>query len=153
MDQQEQDLWFMQQALALAEQAAAAGEVPVGAVLVRQGEVIGRGRNSVIGSVDPVAHAEVNALRDAAQRVANYRLPGTVLYVTLEPCTLCVGALVHARVAELVFAALEPRAGVVCSQASLLDAPFYNHRVRWRRGPCAEQSAALLRGFFRARRG
>jgi tRNA(adenine34) deaminase len=143
----------MQLALDLAQQAAAAGEVPVGAVLVREGAVIGRGRNAVIGSADPVAHAEVNALRDAAARIGNYRLPGSILYVSLEPCTMCVGALVHARVAELVFAAPEPRAGAVCSQAALLDAGFYNHRVRWRRGPLEAQSAALLRGFFRERRG
>jgi len=143
----------MELALQLAHRAADAGEVPVGAVLVREGEVIGRGHNAVIGRADPVAHAEVNALRDAAARLGNYRLPGSVLYVTLEPCTMCLGALVHARVAELVFAATEPRAGAVCSQLRLLDADFYNHRVQWRQGPLAAESTALLRAFFRARRG
>jgi tRNA(adenine34) deaminase len=142
----------MGRALALAEAAAAAGEVPIGAVLVCGGEIVGEGANSVIGSRDPTAHAEVNALRAAGQRLGNYRLPGSVLYVTLEPCTMCVGALVHARVAELVFAALEPRAGAVCSTAQLLDAPHYNHRVNWRQGPLAEESGELLRCFFRARR-
>jgi tRNA(adenine34) deaminase len=142
----------MSRALALAEAAAAAGEVPIGAVLVCGGEIVGEGANSVIGSRDPTAHAEVNALRAAGVRLDNYRLPGSVLYVTLEPCTMCVGALVHARVAELVFAALEPRAGAVCSTARLLDAGHYNHRVSWRQGPLAEESGELLRSFFRARR-
>jgi tRNA(adenine34) deaminase len=146
------DTEFMGRALALAEAAAAAGEVPIGAVLVIDGEIAGEGANSVIASCDPTAHAEVNALRDAGRRRGNYRLPGSVLYVTLEPCTMCVGALVHARVAELVFAALEPRAGAVCSTAQLLDATHYNHRVSWRQGPLAEQSGDLLRRFFRARR-
>ncbi|KGE05001.1 tRNA adenosine(34) deaminase TadA [Pseudohaliea rubra] len=146
------DREFMGVALCLAEAAAAAGEVPIGAVLVRGGEILGEGANSVIGSRDPTAHAEVNALRAAGHCEGNYRLPGTVLYVTLEPCTMCVGALVHARVAELVFAALEPRAGAVCSTARLLDAAHYNHRVGWRQGPFAEESGELLRRFFRARR-
>ncbi|MEQ8262825.1 tRNA adenosine(34) deaminase TadA [Pseudohaliea sp.] len=146
------DREFMSRALALAEAAAAAGEVPIGAVLVSGGEIVGEGANSVIGSRDPTAHAEVNALRAAGVRLGNYRLPGSVLYVTLEPCTMCVGALVHARVAELVFAALEPRAGAVCSTARLLDAGHYNHRVSWRQGPLADASGELLRSFFRARR-
>ena len=146
------DREFMGRALALADAAAVAGEVPIGAVLVSGGEVLGEGANSVIGSRDPTAHAEVNALRAAGARLDNYRLPGSVLYVTLEPCTMCVGALVHARVAELVFAALEPRAGAVCSTARLLDAAHYNHRVRWRQGPLAEESGERLRRFFRARR-
>lgn len=142
----------MGRALALAEAAAAAGEVPIGAVLVSDGAIVGEGANGVIARCDPTAHAEILALRDAGQRLGNYRLPGSVLYVTLEPCTMCVGALVHARVAELVFAALEPRAGAVCSTARLLDATHYNHRVSWRQGPLAEESGELLRSFFRARR-
>jgi tRNA(adenine34) deaminase len=146
------DREFMGRALALAAAAAAAGEVPIGAVLVSGGEIVGEGANSVISSCDPTAHAEVNALRAAGARLGNYRLPGSVLYVTLEPCTMCVGALVHARVGELVFAALEPRAGAVCSTARLLDATHYNHRVSWRQGPCAGESGELLRRFFRARR-
>ncbi len=143
---------LMSRALALAEAAAATGEVPIGAVLVLDGEILGEGANSVIGSRDPTAHAEVNALRAAGRYCGNYRLPGSVLYVTLEPCTMCVGALVHARVAELVFAAREPRAGAVCSNARLLDATHYNHRVAWREGPLAEESSELLRAFFAARR-
>jgi tRNA(adenine34) deaminase len=146
------DLAYMQQAMELARQAAAAGEVPVGAVLVRAGEVIGEGFNCVISSHDPTAHAECVALRDAALRADNYRLPASTLYVTLEPCTMCVGAMVHARVERLVFAAREPRAGVVCSRANALSADYYNHQISWQEGPLAAESAAMLRAFFKARR-
>ncbi len=146
------DAAFMQRALELAREAAARDEVPVGAVLARNGEIIGEGFNQPISSNDPTAHAEVMALRDAAAREGNYRLPGSVLYVTLEPCTMCTGAIVHARVERLVFATREPRAGVVCSQGSDLDREFYNHRVRWEEGLLAEESAELLQEFFRARR-
>jgi tRNA(adenine34) deaminase len=148
----EQDVEYMQRALVLAGNAASLDEVPVGAVVVRDGEVIGEGWNQVISAADPTAHAECVALRDAARRCKNYRLPGSTLYVTLEPCTMCVGALVHARVERLVFAAREPRAGVVCSQAKSLDEGFYNHRVVWEEGPLAEESSALLKAFFRRRR-
>lgn len=146
------DADFMRRALELASEAAGVGEVPVGAVVVRDGEIIGQGYNAPVSSSDPSAHAEIVALRDAARRVGNYRLPGSVLYVTLEPCTMCIGAIVHARVERLVFAAREPRAGVVCSQGSDLDRPFYNHRVRWEEGLLAGESAALLQEFFRRRR-
>ena len=142
----------MERALALASQGAAREEVPVGAVLVHEGELLGEGFNQVIGASDPTAHAEIVALRQAAAKVGNYRLPGSVLYVTLEPCTMCTGALVHARVARLVFAAREPRAGAVCSTCHLLDAAHYNHRVAWDEGPLAEDSARLLQDFFRSRR-
>lgn len=148
----EADMAFMQQALKLAAKAAELGEVPVGAVLVRSEEIIGEGWNQVISAADPTAHAECVALRDAASRQGNYRLPGTTLYVSLEPCTMCVGAIVHARIERLVFAAREPRAGVVCSQASALDASYYNHTVRWEEGPMAQESSAILQDFFRARR-
>ncbi|MFM7275870.1 MAG: tRNA adenosine(34) deaminase TadA [Gammaproteobacteria bacterium] len=148
----EQDDRWMQRALALAQQAAAAGEVPVGAVLVREGLLLGEGWNQPIGAHDPTAHAEIVALRAATQAGANYRLPGSTLYVTIEPCAMCAGALVHARVARLVFGAREPRAGAVASNLCLLDAPFLNHRVTWEEGVCAPESAALLQGFFRARR-
>jgi tRNA(adenine34) deaminase len=148
----EQDIVFMQQALRLARRAGDSGEVPVGAVLVSADVVVGEGWNRVIGAADPTAHAEIVALRDAAQRMGNYRLPGTTLYVTLEPCTMCIGALIHARVTTLVFAAREPRAGAVCSAAQLPDSQFYNHRVAWREGPLRDDSAALLRDFFRIRR-
>jgi tRNA(adenine34) deaminase len=143
---------WMQLALQLAAQAAANDEVPVGAVVVRDGELLGQGFNQVISAADPTAHAEIIALRDAAQKVGNYRLSGATLYVTLEPCTMCAGALVHARIAELVFAAREPRAGVVCSSCQILDEPWYNHKVNWQEGVLAEESSAMLRAFFRARR-
>jgi tRNA(adenine34) deaminase len=149
----EADLQYMHRALALAKASAENGEVPVGAVVVLDGEVIGEGSNQPILTRDPSAHAEIVALRAAAQRQGNYRLPGATLYVTLEPCTMCVGAMVHARIARLVFAAREPRAGVVCSQGKDLDRDFYNHKVVWEEGPLAEESAELLKGFFRARRG
>jgi len=143
----------MARALQLAREAAARGEVPVGAVLVEQGRIVGEGANAQIGRSDPTAHAEINALRAAAAQRGNYRLPGSVLYVTLEPCTMCCGALIHARVAELVFAAREPRAGAVVSTRSLLDEEGFNHRVRWREDEgSADSSAELLRGFFRVRR-
>lgn len=146
------DAEYMQRALELAREAARNGEVPVGAVLVLDGEILGEGFNQPISSSDPTAHAEIMALRDAARRAGNYRLPGSVLYVTLEPCTMCVGAIVHARVERLVFATREPRAGVVCSQGADLDRAFYNHRVRWEEGLLAQESAELLQDFFRARR-
>ncbi len=142
----------MRQALSLAKEAARLGEVPVGAVLVRDGELLGQGFNRVIASNDPSAHAEVVALRDAAARVGNYRLPDSTLYVTLEPCTMCVGAIIHARIARLVFATREPRAGVVCSQAQMLEQSFFNHHLEWDEGILAEESAAMLQAFFRARR-
>lgn len=143
---------WMRRALALADRAADEGEVPVGALVVRDGEVLGEGHNQVISAADPSAHAEIIALRAAAARVGNYRLPGSLLYVTLEPCTMCVGAMVHARVEQLVFGAAEPKAGVVCSQQSLLDETWFNHRVRWQGGVLADESAARLQMFFQARR-
>lgn len=143
---------WMRRALALADRAGNEGEVPVGAVVVRDGQLLGEGWNQVIFAQDPTAHAEVVALRDAARVARNYRLPGAILYVTLEPCTMCAGALVHARVARLVFAAKEPKAGVVCSAGSLLQAPWYNHRVEWIGGILADESAARLQLFFQQRR-
>lgn len=142
----------MNRALALADRAAAAGEVPVGAVLVRDDAVLGEGWNQVIAAQDPTCHAEVVALRDAAARVGNYRLPGSTLYVTIEPCTMCAGALVHARVAKLVFGAREPRAGVICSTCALLDEPRFNHRVTWEEGVMAQECGNRLKAFFRDRR-
>ena len=142
----------MRRALALADRAGNEGEVPIGAVVVRDGELLGEGWNSVISTRDPTAHAEIVALRDAARIACNYRLPGATLYVTLEPCTMCAGAMIHARVEKLVFAAREPRAGVVCSTCSLLDEPRYNHRVQWQEGILAEDSTRRLQEFFRARR-
>jgi len=142
----------MRRALALADRAANEGEVPVGAVVVRDGQLLGEGWNQVIGNADPTAHAEVVALRDAARAEGNYRLPGAVLYVTLEPCTMCAGALVHARISDIVFAAREPKAGVVCSSCNLLEEPWYNHKVNWTADVLADDSRARLQAFFQERR-
>lgn len=147
----EHERW-MQRALALADRAGNEGEVPVGALVVRDGQLLGEGWNQVIGSADPTAHAEVVALRDAARAVGNYRLPGAILYVTLEPCTMCAGALIHARIADLVFGAREPKSGVVCSSASLLGEPWYNHKVNWTGDVLAEESSAKMQAFFADRR-
>ena len=143
---------MMRLALDEARQAASKGEVPVGAVLVIDGRVIASGHNQQIAMSDPSAHAEIVVLRAAACRLENYRLPGSTLYVTLEPCAMCAGALVHARVGRLVYGASEPRAGAIRSQMGLLDAPFLNHRVTVTEGVGAEESADLLRSFFAARR-
>jgi tRNA(adenine34) deaminase len=146
------DEQWMQRALALAGHAAARGEVPVGAVLVHAGHIVGEGFNQPISSHDPTAHAEIVALRNAAVHVSNYRLPDTTLYVTLEPCTMCIGAMMHARVGRLVFAAREPRAGAVCSQLQLCEHQSYNHKIQWSEGVLAAESSALLTAFFKARR-
>lgn len=147
------DEHWMREALAQAQQGAAAGEVPVGAVVVLNDEVIGTGWNQPITGADPTAHAEVVALRAAARQQNNYRLPEATLYVTIEPCTMCCGALIHARVKRVVFGALEPRSGAVCSHFRLLDTEgIYNHRVEWEQGVLAEECAQLMSSFFRARR-
>ena len=146
------DLHWMQSALALAARAEAAGEVPVGAVLVRDGEIIGEGWNQPIGIHDPTAHAEIAALRDAAQRTANYRLPNTTLYVTLEPCVMCSGAIIHARVARVVFGAADPRAGAAGSVFDILTTHKLNHRVEVTGGIEALAAAAQLQAFFQQRR-
>lgn len=147
-----QDEYFMRQALKLAEQGAAMGEVPVGAVLVYQGEMVGRGFNQPIGCQDPSAHAEMLAIRQAARKLENYRLPDTTLFVTLEPCTMCAGLLVHARIARLVYAATEPRAGAVVSQGSFLHNSYLNHSVEVEGGLLAQESGQLLKDFFRNKR-
>lgn len=147
------DTFWMDEALALAEHAATAGEVPVGAVVVRDGRIIGSGCNQPIGRHDPSAHAEIIALRDAAQAVGNYRLPGATLYATLEPCAMCAGAAVQARIARLVFGAADARAGAVGSVFSIPDDSRLNHRVEIAPQVRAEASRELLQGFFRARRG
>ena len=148
----ELDEHWMRRALILADRAAEEGEVPVGAIVVRDEQLLGEGWNQTIGSADPTAHAEIMALRDAARMAGNYRLPGASLYVTLEPCTMCAGALVHARISELIFGAEEPRAGVICSRQHLLEADWYNHRVAWRGGVLAQASGDRLKSFFQARR-
>ncbi|KJS04145.1 MAG: hypothetical protein VR73_15820 [Gammaproteobacteria bacterium BRH_c0] len=146
------DIAWMQQAIDLARQAAELGEVPVGALLVKEGKLLATGFNHPIAGSDPCGHAEIHALRNAAQTLGNYRLPGTTLYVTIEPCTMCVGALIHARVERLVFGAREPRAGAVVSHLQILDQTHYNHRVQWSEGVLGEQCSALISEFFRARR-
>lgn len=148
------DIEWMREALAQARIAAELGEVPVGAVLIDAvGELLAAGHNQPISACDPSAHAEIVTLRAAAQKLQNYRLPGTTLYVTLEPCTMCVGALVQARVGRVVFAATEPRTGAIVSAHRLFDTGEYNHRPEVEGGLLAEESAALLTAFFRARRG
>lgn len=147
------DEHWMERALALAERAEAEGEVPVGAVMVFDGEVVGEGWNRPIASRDPTAHAEIIALRAAAARVGNYRLPGSTLYVTLEPCAMCAGALVQARVARVVYGAADSQAGAAGSVYDLLQAPTLNHRAEVRGGVLGGRSGERLRAFFRARRG
>lgn len=146
------DEYWMQRALALAEQGAQQGEVPVGAVLVRNDEVLGEGFNQPISAQDPTAHAEVVALRQAAAAEQNYRLPDTTLYVTLEPCTMCIGALIHARVARLVYGTTEPKAGVVESRNQLAQTDYYNHWLEVQGGVFAEACQQQLTDFFRQRR-
>ncbi|MET0082030.1 MAG: tRNA adenosine(34) deaminase TadA [Sedimenticola sp.] len=149
----DEDIQFMQRALALADQAEAEGEVPIGAVVVLDGEIIGEGWNRPIGSNDPTAHAEVMALRDAGQKVANYRLPETTLYVTLEPCPMCAGAIVHARVKRVVFGAHDPKGGAAGSVFDLLPSDGrFNHRTEAEGGVLAEECGQKLRSFFQSRR-
>ncbi len=143
---------WMSQAIELAKLAAAAGEVPVGALLVKDGVCIGEGWNNPIGRCDPTAHAEINALRNAASHLHNYRLPNTTLYVTIEPCTMCVGAMIHARVGRLVYGATEPRAGAVVSQLQLPQCGHYNHKMAVVGGVMGEQCGELVSAFFRAKR-
>jgi tRNA(adenine34) deaminase len=144
---------FMGLALDLAREAGAAGEVPVGALVVIDGEVVGRGFNRPIGRHDPTAHAEIMALRDAATRLGNYRLPGSTLYVTLEPCAMCAGAIMHARIDRVVFGARDPKTGAAGSVIDLFAESRLNHHTAITGGVLAEQCGSLLSGFFAARRG
>ncbi|WP_122582063.1 tRNA adenosine(34) deaminase TadA [Pseudomonas viridiflava] len=146
------DQYFMREALALAAQGALLGEVPVGAVVVQNGEIIGRGYNCPISGSDPSAHAEMVAIREAAKAVDNYRLPGSTLYVTLEPCSMCAGLIVHSRVARVVYGALEPKAGIVQSQGQFFTQGFLNHRVLFEGGVLGEECSVMLSEFFRLRR-
>lgn len=146
------DNHWMTLALEQARAARAEGEVPVGAVIVRDDELIAIGRNGPVGASDPTAHAEIAVLRAAGRALDNYRLPGCTLYVTLEPCQMCAGAIVHARIERLVFGADDPRAGAVHSVAAALDAAWLNHRTDWTGGIGAAESSGLLRAFFRQRR-
>jgi tRNA(adenine34) deaminase len=139
-------------ALEEARAAASAGEVPVGAVVVENGIVVGRGQNRVLRDLDPTAHAEIVALRQAARSVGNYRLTNCEIFVTLEPCAMCAGAMIHARIARLIYAASDPKAGAVGSVLEVLNHPRLNHQMKVASGELAEESAELLRSFFRDRR-
>lgn len=144
---------YMRAALAQAREAGSVGEVPVGAVVVLDGEIVGRGFNQPIGRHDPTAHAEVMALRDAAARLGNYRLPGCALYVTLEPCAMCSGAIMHARVARVVFGARDPKTGVAGSVLDLFAETRLNHHASIEGGVLGDECGRLLSSFFAARRG
>jgi tRNA(adenine34) deaminase len=146
------DFDTMQAALAQARRAAEAGEVPIGAVVLHNGEIIATGQNRVLRDLDPTAHAEVVAMRAAATALGNYRLLGCTLYVTLEPCAMCAGAMIHARLDRLVFAAADPKAGAAGSVLSVLNHPQLNHQMQVEQGIAAEESSELLRSFFRERR-
>jgi tRNA(adenine34) deaminase len=143
---------FMTRALELAHEAQRAGEVPVGAVIVKDGAIVGEGWNRPIGTSDPTAHAEIIALRDAARRLGTYRLLDTTLYVTLEPCPMCAGAMVHARVKRLVYAATDPRAGAAGTIFNIVQHPSLNHRIEYEAGLMGEACGAMLRAFFQGRR-
>ncbi|TDJ31358.1 MAG: tRNA adenosine(34) deaminase TadA [Gammaproteobacteria bacterium] len=143
----------MRRALELAERARTSGEVPVGAVVVMDGEIVGEGHNHPIGANDPSAHAEVIALRDACGKAGNYRLPGATLYVTLEPCVMCSGAMIHARLERVVYGADDPKTGAAGSMFDTLLSPQHNHRLLVEGGVLAKQSGEMLRDFFREKRG
>ncbi|WP_026224525.1 tRNA adenosine(34) deaminase TadA [Methyloversatilis thermotolerans] len=146
------DIFFMQQALSLAREAGSLGEVPVGALVVRDGDVIGRGFNRPIMANDPTAHAEIMALRAAGQTLGNYRMPGCTLYVTLEPCAMCSGAIQHARIARVVFGARDPKTGCCGSVTDLFAEPRLNHHAEVESGVLAEECGRVLSDFFAARR-
>jgi tRNA(adenine34) deaminase len=146
------DLRFMEEALGLAREAEANGEVPVGAVLVVDGNIIGRGRNAPIGQTDPTAHAEIQALREAALATDNYRLKGSTLYVTLEPCPMCAGAMVHARVERLVFGCSDLRGGAAGTVFNIAASAELNHSISVTAGVREDECRSLLQNFFRARR-
>lgn len=146
------DIDWMSKALILAEQASRVDEVPVGALLVKDGVMVGEGFNAPITTCDPTAHAEIMALRNAAANMNNYRLPDTTLYVTIEPCTMCIGAMIHARVARLVYGAKEPRAGAVESQLKLPELTHYNHKLDVVGGVLEKECSDLISTFFRNKR-
>ncbi len=146
------DLEAMQAALAEARLAEEAGEVPIGAVVLHEGAIIATGQNRVLRDLDPTAHAEIVAMRAAATALGNYRLNGCTLYVTLEPCSMCAGAMIHARIDRLVYAAADPKAGAAGSVLAVINHPQLNHQMQVEQGIGAEESAELLRSFFRERR-
>jgi tRNA(adenine34) deaminase len=142
----------MKQALELARVAGAAGEVPIGALVIKDGEILGKGHNRNLLDSDPTAHAEIVAIREAARRVGNHRLAGAVMFATIEPCAMCAGAMVHARLARLVFGASDPKAGAVGSVLEVINHPRLNHRMEVTSGVLADKCAEILQQFFRARR-
>lgn len=144
--------YWMRQALLLAQEAERRDEVPVGAVVVKDNRIVGRGYNQPISAGDPTAHAEIMALRNAAANLGNYRLPGCTLYVTIEPCTMCAGAMVHARIKQLVYGASEPKSGAIVSNTRLLEAAHFNHRIDQVGGVLAAECATLISEFFQRRR-
>jgi tRNA(adenine34) deaminase len=146
------DTQWMQEALAEAESAADAGEVPVGAIVLFHGEIIGRGQNRVLRDLDPTAHAEIVAMRAAARHLSNYRLTGCEIYVTLEPCAMCAGAMIHGRIQRVIYATDDPKAGAAGSVLEVLNHPRLNHRMLVTTGILAEPCAELLRQFFRQKR-
>lgn len=147
------DQEYMQMALALAAEASAAGEVPVGALVVKDGVIVGRGFNAPISTHDPSAHAEIRAMRDAAQQLGNYRLVGCTLYVTLEPCAMCAGAIQHARIARVVYGASDPKTGACGSVINLMEEKRLNHHATVEGGVMAQECGHVLSAFFAARRG
>ncbi|MEI6303389.1 MAG: tRNA adenosine(34) deaminase TadA [Betaproteobacteria bacterium] len=152
MNQREHDVAFMREALAMAAKAGTIGEVPVGAIVVKDGLIVGRGWNQPISAHDPTGHAEIRALRDAATHLDNYRLSGCELYVTLEPCTMCAGAIMHARISRLVFGATDPKTGVCGSVVDLFGEPRLNHHCSVAGGLLATECGGLLSDFFISRR-
>lgn len=143
---------WMRHAIRLAERAEQQGEVPVGALVVKEGRCVAEGWNSSIATCDPTAHAEIMALRSAGSSIGNYRLVDATLYVTLEPCVMCMGAISHARIKRLVFGAFDPKRGAVCHALNLVEADFLNHRVGWEGGVLEAECSSLLKDFFKARR-
>ncbi len=152
LPEEERDRHWMARALVLAREAENAGEVPVGALVVLDDVIIGEGRNCMIGKHDPSAHAEIEALRDAGGRLGNYRFPDATLYVTLEPCVMCAGAMIHARIGRVVFAARDPKTGAAGSMFDILQSDRHNHKLEVSAGICAQEAATMLSDFFRSRR-
>lgn len=149
---EKKDIIFMQEAITLAKQAEIEGEVPVGALVTLEGKVIGRGYNQMIQNSDPTSHAEIIALREAALKLNNYRLVNCNLYVTLEPCLMCFGACIHARIDRLIFATEDPKSGVVINNLNLKEEEFFNHKISVSSGILAQESSELLKKFFQERR-
>ena len=150
--QKKTDQFWMSVAIELAKQAEESGEVPVGAVLILDDKMIGKGRNQSIELNDPSAHAEIQALREGGSKIGNYRLNGSKIYVTIEPCTMCIGALVHARIEKLIFGAREPKSGAVSFANGILEKNSFNHRLKVIEGVLEDECSQLMRNFFRARR-